>query len=71
MSGLFTPIDSMPRWVQIASDATPIKHFVIVSRGILMKGAGLADLARPLTFLAFFTALMLPLAVLRYRKRSA
>ena len=70
MSGLFTPIDSMPRWVQIASDATPIKHFVIVSRGILMKGAGLADLARPLTFLAFFTAVMLPLAVLMYRKRQ-
>ena len=71
MSGLFTPIDSMPRWVQIVSDATPVKHFVIVSRGILMKGAGIADLARPLAFLACFAALMLPLAVLMYRKRTA
>lgn len=70
MSGLFTPIASMPRWVQIASDATPIKHFVIVSRAILMKGAGAADLLRPLAFLAGFAALMLPLAVVMYRKRS-
>lgn len=71
MSGLFTPIDSMPPWVQILSDATPIKHFVIVARGILMKGAGVADLQRPLLFLAVFAAAMLPLAVLMYRKRTA
>ena len=71
MSGLFTPIDSMPRWVQILSDATPIKHFVMIARGILLKGAGASDLQRPLLFLAGFTAAMLPLAVLRYRKRSA
>ena len=71
MSGLFTPIDSMPRWVQILSDATPIKHFVIVSRGILLKGAGAADLLRPLTFLAAFAVILIPLAVLRYQKRSA
>ena len=71
MSGLFTPIDSMPRWVQVLSDATPIKHFVIVSRGILLKGAGAADLVRPLAFLAAFAAVVMPLAILRYRKRSA
>ena len=71
MSGLFTPIDSMPRWVQVLSDFTPIKHFVIVARGILMKGAGVADLQRPLMFLTVFALVMLPLAVLRYRKRSA
>jgi ABC-2 type transport system permease protein len=61
----------MPRWVQGISDATPIKHFVIVSRGILMKGAGAGDLLRPLMFLTGFAVLMLPLAVLMHRKRSA
>lgn len=71
MSGLFTPIDSMPAWVQVLSDATPIKHFVIVSRAILMKGAGLADLMRPLAFLVLFAGIMLPLAVLMHHKRSA
>lgn len=71
MSGLFTPIDSMPRWVQVVADATPIKHFVVIARGILMKGAGAADLLRPLGFLAGFAAIMPLLAVAMYRKRSA
>jgi ABC-2 type transport system permease protein len=71
MSGLFTPIDSMPRWVQLASDLTPIKHFVIVARGILIKGAGLSDLVRPLGILAVYAVLMLTVAVARYRKRTA
>ena len=48
MSGLFTPIDSMAPWVQTVSLVTPVRHFVTISRAILMKGAGLADVARPL-----------------------
>jgi ABC-2 type transport system permease protein len=71
MSGLYTPVDSMPGWVQVIADATPIKHFVVVARAILMKGAGVGDLLRPLAFLAAFAAVMLPLAVLMYRKRTA
>ena len=40
MSGLFTPVDSMPRWVQIVSELNPVRHFVTISRAILVKGAG-------------------------------
>ena len=71
MSGLFTPMDSMPRWVQVASDVTPIKHFVIIARGILIKGAGVAEIARELVILTVYSAAMLALAVARYRKRTA
>lgn len=71
MSGLFTPIDSMPRWVQLAADVTPIKHFVIVARGILIKGAGIAEIARELIILTAYAAVMLSLAVARYRKTTA
>ena len=71
MSGLFTPLDSMPRWVQMASDVTPIKHFVIISRGILIKGAGIAEIARELVILTVYAAAMLTIAVARYRKRTA
>ena len=48
MSGLFTPVDSMPPWVQVMSEFTPVRHFVAISRAILVKGAGLAEIARPL-----------------------
>src|SRR5207245_1778530 len=42
MSGLFTPIDSMAPWVQVASQLNPVRHFVTISRAVLIKGAGLA-----------------------------
>jgi ABC-2 type transport system permease protein len=71
MSGLFTPIDSMPRWVQIASAFTPVRHFVEISRAILIKGAGLAAIARPLGILIVYGALMMLLAIGQYRKTRA
>jgi ABC-2 type transport system permease protein len=71
MSGLFTPIDSMPRWVQIVSEFTPVRHFVQISRAILVKGAGLAEIARPLVILVIYAGVMLTLAVRQYSKRTA
>jgi ABC-2 type transport system permease protein len=71
MSGLFTPIDSMPRWVRILSEFTPVRHFVQISRAILVKGAGLAEIARPLVILVLYAAVMLTLAVRQYSKRTA
>jgi ABC-type multidrug transport system permease subunit len=70
MSGLFTPIDSMATWAQTASLVNPVRHFVAISRAILVKGAGLTDIVRPLTFLAVFAAIVLTSAVLQYRKRA-
>jgi len=71
MSGLFTPVDSMARWAQTASLVNPVRHFVAISRAILVKGAGLGEIVRPLTFLAVFAAIVLTSAVLQYRKRAA
>jgi ABC-2 type transport system permease protein len=71
MSGLFTPVDSMPRWVQIMSEFTPVRHFVQISRAILVKGAGLAEIARPLVILVVYAAVMLTVAVRQYSKRTA
>jgi ABC-2 type transport system permease protein len=71
MSGLFTPIDSMAPWVQTASLINPVRHFVTISRAILMKGAGLSEIATPLTFLAVFAVVVLTFAVRQYSKRTA
>jgi ABC-2 type transport system permease protein len=71
MSGLFTPVDSMPRWVQVLSEFTPVRHFVQISRAILVKGAGLAEIARPLVILILYAGVMLTLAVRQYSKRTA
>jgi ABC-2 type transport system permease protein len=71
MSGLFTPVDSMPHWVQLAAELNPVKHFVSISRAILIKGAGLAEVARPLIILVAFAVGTFWLAVSQYHKRTA
>jgi ABC-2 type transport system permease protein len=71
MSGLFTPIDSMAPWVQTASMINPVRHFVTISRAVLMKGAGLSEIAEPFALLGLFAAVVLTLAVRQYRKRTA
>jgi ABC-2 type transport system permease protein len=71
MSGLFTPVDSMPHWVQVAAELNPVKHFVSISRAILIKGAGLAEVARPLAILVVFAVGTFWLAVGQYTKRTA
>ena len=71
MSGLFTPVDSMPDWAQTVAEANPVKHFVSIMRAVLMRGAGLETVARPIIGLGLAGLAVLGLAVLRYRKSVA
>jgi ABC-2 type transport system permease protein len=71
MSGLFTPIDSMAPWVQVISQANPVRHFVAISRAVLVKGAGVREIAQPLATLVVFGAVTLTLAIRQYSKRTA
>ncbi|MEO8218228.1 MAG: ABC transporter permease [Acidobacteriota bacterium] len=70
LSGLFTPIDSMAPWVQVVSRINPVRWFITISRAILVKGAGLTELAVPFATLLGFAAVTLTIAVLRYRKTT-
>jgi ABC-2 type transport system permease protein len=71
MSGLFTPVDSMPHWVQVAAEFNPVRHFVSISRAILIKGAGPAEVARPMLILVGFAVAIFWLAIRQYHKRTA
>ncbi|HWR00487.1 MAG TPA: ABC transporter permease [Chlorobaculum sp.] len=71
MSGLFTPIESMPHWAQNLTQMNPIRHFVDIIRRIMLKGSEIQDILAPLAILAAQALLMLTLAVVRYRKVSA
>jgi ABC-2 type transport system permease protein len=68
MSGLFTPVDSMAEWVQTASLINPVRHFVAISRAILVKGAGLEEILVPLGILLAVGAFVLTFAVRQHRK---
>lgn len=69
MSGMFTPVRSMPDWAQWMAAANPVKHIIGIMRGVMLKGATLADVALPLTYLAAFGAAVLAMAVRQYGRR--
>jgi ABC-2 type transport system permease protein len=70
MSGLFTPVDSMPDWAQAVAEANPVKHFVFIMRAVLVRGAGLETVGGPVIGLALGGLAVLTLAVRRYRKSA-
>ena len=70
LSGLFTPIDSMAPWVKVISQVNPVRHFVAISRAILVRGAGFTEIAQPLLILTGFAFVMVTLSVMRYRKTT-
>ncbi|HEY0035129.1 MAG TPA: ABC transporter permease [Longimicrobium sp.] len=71
MSGLFTPIQSMPDWAQVIAQLSPVKHFIVLMRAVLVKGAGFSAVQVPLAVLAVYAAVVLTLAVRQYSKRTA
>ncbi len=68
MSGLFTPIESMPKWAQIITEFNPIKYFVEVIRMVLLKGSGMMEILPQLIKTLVFAMLMNALAVWSYKK---
>lgn len=71
MSGLFTPVQSMPRWAQWVAEASPVKHFIVIMRSVLVKGADLAAIQVPLLVLTVYGVVVLTLAVRQYSKTTA
>jgi len=70
MSGLFTPIESMPIWAQYITDFNPIKYFVEVMRMVMLKGAGFTDILPQILKTLLYAIIMNGLAVYSYKKVS-
>lgn len=71
MSGLFTPIESMPVWAQKITLGNPIAYFVKVIRMVLLKGSGFRDIRSSMIIMAVFAVVINGLAMLTYRKKTA
>ena len=70
MSGLFTPISSMPEWAQIITYLNPLKYFMQVMRMVYLKGSSFADVLPELGTLLLFAVVLNSWAVLSYRKNQ-
>jgi ABC-2 type transport system permease protein len=71
LSGIITPVRSMPEWLQAVTLLNPLRYYQELVRVILMKGATLGDVAVQLAALAAFGAAVLTLATLRFRRTLA
>ncbi len=71
LSGLFTPIDSMPLWAKIFNYINPVAYFIKALRMILLKGSGISDLANIIGILIVYAGLALTFAVKWYHKTNA
>jgi ABC-2 type transport system permease protein len=69
LSGIMTPIRAMPAWLQPITWANPLRYFAELVRGVLLRGAGFAELWRELLALAVYGAAILALATARFRRR--
>lgn len=70
-SGFMYPIFTMPETIQWYTRLFPARYFTDVSRGVVLKGVGLRELAEPMTLLLAYTAVIITAASLRFRKRIA
>ena len=71
MSGLFTPVESMPEWAQRADTVNPVAHIISAVKMILVKGSSAADLLPHWIGLGLFAAAMGVLSVVTFRKLRA
>ncbi len=70
MSGLLTPIRSMPEWAQWLTLFNPMRHLIEAFRGIYIKGSTLSDLWQSFCYLSGFAVVLSLWAIGSYRKNE-
>jgi ABC-2 type transport system permease protein len=69
LSGLFFPIASIPLSLRWISYINPLTYYLIIVRGILLKGVGFFTLYKEIGFLALFGVFFFGFAAMRFRKK--
>lgn len=68
LSGFIFPIEGMPFWLQIITNITPAKFYIVILRSIMIKGVGIEAYWRSMVSLVIYAFLFLTLATIRTRK---
>lgn len=68
LSGTMVPVESMPNALQVASLASPLRHYMEVILDVFLKGAGLADLWRQALALLAIGAALFASAIIAFRR---
>jgi ABC-2 type transport system permease protein len=65
LSGFTFPIRNMPVWLQQITLLIPMRYFLIIIRGIYLKGAGFLDLWREWAAIAAYGVSAMTVAIWR------
>ncbi len=68
-SGFTFPIENMPKLIQYVTYLIPLRYYIVIIRGIFLKGVGIAELWQQALALLVFGVVILSLSVWRFRKR--
>ena len=69
LSGFVFPVENMPALFQHVTTVIPLRYFLVIIRGIMLKGTGWAELWPQAAALLALGALILGLSVARFKKR--
>ena len=69
LSGFVFPLENLPSWIQYLTYANPLRYFLVIIRGVFLKGNGLDILWPQMLALAILGGLMILMSSLRFRKR--
>jgi len=70
MSGLYTPIDSMPVWAKFITHLFPVSYFIDVMRMVVIKGSGIGDVRMHILYVFTIGLVLNTWAILNYRKTT-
>jgi ABC-2 type transport system permease protein len=70
MSGIFTPLESMPVWAQKVDLINPAAYVMRINRMVMLKGSTFHDISRDIYALTLIAIAFTALAVNRYRKTA-
>jgi ABC-2 type transport system permease protein len=70
MSGIFTPLESMPDWARKLDLINPVAYLMKINRMVMLKGSTIQDISRDIYSLIIIAVIFTALAVKRYRKTA-
>lgn len=68
LSGFMFPFRGMPDWAQYLGQIIPLTHMVVITRGIMLKGASFIELWPHIWPICLFAIVLITIGILRYRQ---
>jgi ABC-2 type transport system permease protein len=70
LSGFASPVENMPDWLQMLTLANPIRHFIVIVKGLFLKAIPLADVLNSLWPLLLIAAVTLVGSTRLFQRRA-